>query len=417
MKIEAPVPPNRISRTSSLWSKLVHVAGLPLLVGLAIFVLEGEFSVRYFKQAWPIMVGLGIAYVGAWGLSSRFERYPFINQFEAALYSTSLTILPVGIVLYTLPVSPLRNLALVTGLASIAWYLGDKFLSRLRFARFLVLPGGLTNSLARVEGVARLPQKDNSDIDGVVVDLHRPLNGEQDFLAVQSMKGVPVYHAGFLYEVLTGRVFLDAACSESTRERQHTIYPAIKRLMDLAIVLVSLPIVLPVSLLTAAAIRLESEGDVLFWQERVGQDGETFDMVKFRSMYTGNVGEDEARFASETDSRVTRVGQFIRNYRIDELPQFWNVLRGEMSIIGPRPEQPEYVDQYRESIPHYNRRHSVKPGITGWAQVRMGYAADEEENRHKVEHDLYYVKNYSIVLDLLIVYLTIKTILTGFGAR
>jgi lipopolysaccharide/colanic/teichoic acid biosynthesis glycosyltransferase len=134
-------------------------------------------------------------------------------------------------------------------------------------------------------------------------------------------------------------------------------------------------------------------------------------------MYTGNVGEDEARFASETDSRVTRVGQFIRNYRIDELPQFWNVLRGEMSIIGPRPEQPEYVDQYRESIPHYNRRHSVKPGITGWAQVRMGYAADEEENRHKVEHDLYYVKNYSIVLDLLIVYLTIKTILTGFGAR
>jgi lipopolysaccharide/colanic/teichoic acid biosynthesis glycosyltransferase len=114
---------------------------------------------------------------------------------------------------------------------------------------------------------------------------------------------------------------------------------------------------------------------------------------------------------------VTRVGQFIRNYRIDELPQFWNVLRGEMSIIGPRPEQPEYVDQYRESIPHYNRRHSVKPGITGWAQVRMGYAADEEENRHKVEHDLYYVKNYSIVLDLLIVYLTIKTILTGFGAR
>jgi lipopolysaccharide/colanic/teichoic acid biosynthesis glycosyltransferase len=403
-----------------VWTKLIHVAGLPLIVGLAILVLEGQFSMSLFKDAWLMMVGLGTAYVAAWGLSSRFERYPFINQFEAALYSVSLTIVPTGMMLYALPVSPTRNLTLIASLASIAWYLGDKLLSRFRFSQFLVLPGGVTDALISADGVSEARsarEGDNHKVDGIITDLHRPMNGQQQMLASQSMKGVPVYHAGFLYEVLTGRVLLDTACDESTRARRQEIYSGIKRLMDLLIVIGSLPVTVPIMLITAVAIRLESPGKIFFWQERVGREGATFDMVKFRSMHSGNVGEEEARVASESDKRVTRVGRFIRKYRIDELPQFWNVLKGEMSIIGPRPEQPEYVGLYHENIPHYSRRHSVRPGITGWAQVRLGYAANTEENRQKLEYDLYYVKHFSLVLDLLIIYLTLKTIFTGFGAR
>jgi lipopolysaccharide/colanic/teichoic acid biosynthesis glycosyltransferase len=124
-----------------------------------------------------------------------------------------------------------------------------------------------------------------------------------------------------------------------------------------------------------------------------------------------------ARFAEESDPRITRVGRLIRKYRIDELPQFWNVLKGEMSLIGPRPEQVGFVHRFDQEIQHYTHRHSVRPGITGWAQIRNGYAADTKETRRKLSYDLYYVKHCSFTLDLLIVCLTVKTILTGFGSR
>jgi lipopolysaccharide/colanic/teichoic acid biosynthesis glycosyltransferase len=139
-------------------------------------------------------------------------------------------------------------------------------------------------------------------------------------------------------------------------------------------------------------------------------------MYKFRSMYVDNK-ERVAKFASEEDPRVTRVGRIIRQMRIDELPQLINVLNAEMSLIGPRPEQPAFVQRFDEIIPFYCYRHVVKPGITGWAQVRHGYAASTDETQVKIEHDFYYIKNCSLYLDLLIVFLTVKTMLTGFGAR
>jgi lipopolysaccharide/colanic/teichoic acid biosynthesis glycosyltransferase len=241
--------------------------------------------------------------------------------------------------------------------------------------------------------------------------------GYKELLADHSMKGMPTYHAGYVYELLTARVLLGASCKASVDVQTRRYYPYVKRAMDLLLVGASLPITLPIVVLTALAIRLESEGPVLFWQERIGRDGETFQMAKFRSMYYGNSGEEGDVFAAEDDDRTTTVGRVIRTFRIDELPQFWNVLNGEMSLIGPRPEQVGLAKDFNDGIALYEYRHLVRPGITGWAQVLQGYAADEDGTRRKLEHDLYYVKHRSVTLDLLITYLTFKTILTGFGAR
>ena len=169
-------------------------------------------------------------------------------------------------------------------------------------------------------------------------------------------------------------------------------------------------------LITAIVIKLESDGPAFFIQNRVGQGGKEFRIYKFRSM--GKDSEKHgAQMASANDMRVTRVGKFIRKTRIDELPQFFNVLKGDMSLIGPRPEQKVFVDQFEQEIPFYNYRHIVKPGITGWAQVTHGYAGDADETRVKIEHDFYYIKHISYSLDILSVFKTVKTMLTGFGAR
>ena len=190
----------------------------------------------------------------------------------------------------------------------------------------------------------------------------------------------------------------------------------IKRIMDFALITISLPLTLPLMALTALAIVLESRGGALFTQKRIGQGGREFTIYKFRSM-AQNSEANGAQLAQIGDARVTRVGKFIRKTRLDELPQFWNILRGDMSLIGPRPEQRVFVEQFNDSIPFYNYRHIVKPGLSGWAQVTQGYAGNEDETQIKLEHDFYYIKHFSLSLDILIIFKTIKTILTGFGAR
>src|SRR5699024_12713560 len=144
--------------------------------------------------------------------------------------------------------------------------------------------------------------------------------------------------------------------------------------------------------------------------------GDPFTLYKFRSMTT-DAEKDGAQFAGDADQSVTRLGKFIRKFRIDEIPQFWNVLKGDMSLIGPRPEQKSFVDFFDDEIPFYSYRHKVRPGITGWAQIKDGYAADVESAERMLEFDLYYITNFSISLTLLIFYVILKTILTGFGSR
>jgi exopolysaccharide biosynthesis polyprenyl glycosylphosphotransferase len=170
-------------------------------------------------------------------------------------------------------------------------------------------------------------------------------------------------------------------------------------------------------LLTAVAIKLESPGPVLYRQERVGQGGKTFSIMKFRSMRADAEKDGKPRWASSNDDRVTAVGRFIRRSRIDELPQIFNVFLGDMSFVGPRPERPYFVQDLARQIPYYNVRHTVKPGITGWAQVRYPYGATVDDAIHKLQYDLYYVKNHSLFLDLMILLQTVQVVLFGKGAR
>jgi sugar transferase (PEP-CTERM system associated) len=192
---------------------------------------------------------------------------------------------------------------------------------------------------------------------------------------------------------------------------------AVKRAFDIVVSLVLLVLALPVLAVTAAAILLESGTPVLYRQERVGRGGISFTLLKFRSMRIDAEGDGAARWADRDDDRVTRVGRFIRRTRIDELPQLWNVLGGEMSFVGPRPERPCFVTELTRAIPFYAVRQSVKPGITGWAQVRYTYAASVEDAERKLRYDLYYVKNHSLFLDLVILVQTVRVVLLGRGAR
>jgi sugar transferase (PEP-CTERM system associated) len=192
---------------------------------------------------------------------------------------------------------------------------------------------------------------------------------------------------------------------------------AAKRLFDIIWSAVLLILAAPILLITAACIVLESKGPVFYRQERVGQGGRSFAVLKFRSMRVDAEKNGAPRWAAAKDDRVTRVGSLIRRFRIDEFPQLLNVLKGEMSLVGPRPERPFFVEQLTADIPFYAVRHSVKPGVTGWAQVRYQYGASVEDSLQKLQYDLYYVKNHSLFLDVVVLFETVGVVLSGKGAR
>ena len=190
----------------------------------------------------------------------------------------------------------------------------------------------------------------------------------------------------------------------------------VKRVFDIAAASSLLLLMAPLLIVTAIAIKIESNGPVLYLQRRIGLNGRPFKIVKFRSMVV-DAEKDGARWAATDDDRVTRVGRIIRKLRIDEIPQALNVLRGEMSFIGPRPERPEFVELLEKEIPNYHLRHVVKPGITGWAQVKYVYGASVEDAREKLKYDLFYIKHFSIARDILIVFMTVRVALFGIGSR
>jgi exopolysaccharide biosynthesis polyprenyl glycosylphosphotransferase len=191
----------------------------------------------------------------------------------------------------------------------------------------------------------------------------------------------------------------------------------LKRILDLVAAVIGLLASLPIMLFVAVAIRLDSKGSIIYRQKRVGRMNRPFEVLKFRSMRVDAEKESGAQWATENDPRITRIGRFLRKYRLDELPQFINVIRGEMSFVGPRPERPEFVTQLREKIPYYDERHSVRPGLTGWAQVRYSYGSSVDDASQKLEYDLFYLKNMSLTFDLAILFNTIRIVLGGHGGR
>ncbi len=235
------------------------------------------------------------------------------------------------------------------------------------------------------------------------------------------MSGIQVLDLLGFFEQATGRIKIDALNPSSLIFADGFIQAVLKglvhRAFDVGVSLALLALTWPIMLGAALAILLESGLPIFYRQVRVGRNSRNFEILKFRSMRVDAEQGGEARWAQTNDSRVTRVGAFIRKTRIDELPQLVNVLRGEMSFVGPRPERPEFVEQLGKRIPYYDLRHRVNPGITGWAQICYPYGASDKDAKEKLQYDLYYIKNYSLFLDLMILIQTAQVILWGKGAR
>ena len=233
--------------------------------------------------------------------------------------------------------------------------------------------------------------------------------------------GVRVLDLSSYYERAVGQLRLDSLHASwlifGDGFRQGLVRAFVKRVFDIAAASVLLVLAAPVILLTAAVIIAESGFPILYRQERVGQGGRLFNVIKFRSMRRDAELDGKPRWAQKNDDRVTRTGRIIRKLRIDELPQLINVLRGDMSLVGPRPERPYFVDQLAREIPYYAVRHSVKPGVTGWAQVRYHYSASLDDAVQKLQYDLFYVKNHTLFLDVVILFETVGVVLTGAGSH
>jgi sugar transferase (PEP-CTERM system associated) len=259
-------------------------------------------------------------------------------------------------------------------------------------------------------------------VDRVVVSLEDSRGKlPMDKLLEMKLDGVAFDHLASVYEGYTGKIAVEnlrpswLIFSEGFRKTRGLL--ATKRAFDVVCAVVGLIVALPVMVLVAAAVRLSSPGPVFYHQQRVGHQGRIFILHKFRSMHDHAEATTGPVWASrQGDSRATWVGAWLRRCRLDELPQLWNIFRGDMSVVGPRPERPEFVLDLTEQIPFYGQRHVVRPGLTGWAQVRYTYGASREDALQKLQYDLFYIKHLSIALDVFIVLLTIKTVLRKAGA-
>jgi len=309
---------------------------------------------------------------------------------------------------------------------SVAWLTGVLLVAHhMRRRQYALLPIGDTLSLTTQPGpkwkvlgaTPTLP----SPCDGVVVDLRAEIPGHwEQFLTSCVLSGVPVFHVTQAREQLSGRLDIRHLSENMlTSHDPHHAYLALKRVIDSAAALVALILLSPLLILTAVLIKLDSRGPALFTQARIRKGGSKFTIYKFRTMKIGAAAPLSRNDAMtrDHDPRITRLGAFLRKTRIDELPQILNILKGEMSWIGPRPEAAPLAEWYESQLPFYQYRHIVPPGITGWAQVNQGHVTDPSDVLDKLHYDFFYIKNFSLWLDVLIVLKTIRTMLTGFGAR
>jgi len=259
------------------------------------------------------------------------------------------------------------------------------------------------------------------DVDRIIVALdERRGKFPLEQLLFCRLKGIRVDDGVAFTEQLAGKLSVENLHPSflifSDGFKRSAIFKRLKRGVDIIGSLLGLTLFAPVMLIISLAIRLDSKGPVLYRQERIGEDGKIFNLLKFRSMSI-DAEENGPVWAEVDDQRVTRVGRVIRKSRFDEIPQMFNVLKGEMSFIGPRPERPFFVDTLKNEIPYYSERHVIKPGITGWAQICYRYGASKEDALEKLKYDLYYIKHMSLILDLMILFETIKIVFLGKGAR
>jgi len=372
------------------------------------------------------LVGNAVAVIIAFWMRLSIETYPGIRR-SSVILPAALTGHGVAVVWFVLTRFPYDRVELAAGfLLHVAWlyFLYIRAERKVR-RRIAVVPFGATDGLVKIEGVdwhmLKRPQlRDTRSCNAIVADFSAKLPDEWEaFLADAALAGRIVYQVKQLSESLTGRVELEHLSENSFGSLVPALgYFYLKTLVDFLFAAVLLPVILPVLVVVAVAIRLDSQGPVLFRQKRVGHAGRPITVYKFRTMRIFEGGDERsAAMTKDGDDRITRLGHLLRKLRIDELPQIINILKWEMSWIGPRPEAQVLSQWYTSEIPFYRYRHVVKPGISGWAQVNQGHVAEVDQVHRKLQYDFYYIKYFSPWLDVLILFRTIKTILTGFGSR
>ncbi|MEO1020578.1 MAG: sugar transferase [Pseudomonadota bacterium] len=346
-----------------------------------------------------------------------------VSRWILPIYGSSFAVFSAGIIFLRLPYSGvLLGLSFATTLLSL--YFLAALMIRGRQATCYLVPVGRAAEADPDWGLRtvylhnpRVPE----DPSGILVaDLHADLGPSWErVLTEAALAGKPVYHFTQLREAMTGKVQFDHFSENSFGAMIPALaYQKIKRLLDIAFSILALPFILPIMGMTALIVKMDSEGPALFRQKRIGYRSSFFEIIKFRTMSVTENGEDQrASITLEADARITRVGHFLRRTRLDELPQVFNILKGEMSWIGPRPEAISLSMQYSEGIPYYRYRHLVRPGITGWAQVHQGHVTGLQDIESKLSYDFYYVKNISFWIDVVIALRTLKVIATGFGAK
>nr|WP_279231939.1 sugar transferase [Thermus hydrothermalis] len=402
--------PYRLIKPRSWPSPWLALGLLPALLGALVFFglppWRGEVGTLVFLTV--------LAHLLAFLSTDRMARYPGKEAWGLAAFNLLLFTLLLVAVLALGRLYYSRGYLLMATL--FAFPLLVFYLTRMPPVRLALVPGEVADWLkAHFRG--ELPVVRLDEVEGVVADLHHLDPKALPFLAEASLRGIPILHAASVYEGYTGRVPLGPDFNEglmALAETDRGLYPWFKRVWEVGLVLVLSPFLLVLGLLVALLVYLDLGRPVLFAQERVGLGGRPFRAYKFRTM---RGAPREGVYAGEEEARITRLGRFLRRYRLDELPQFWNILKGDMSLVGPRPEQRILAEAYAKEIPLYPLRHSVRPGLTGWAQVQQGYAEGVEGTLVKLSYDLYYIKHLSFWLDLRILVKTLWVIGTGFGAR
>lgn len=372
------------------------------------------------------MIGAVLAIaLGAW-LMRNISGYPGAEAIGSTLpaFSVSFVVL---LLVFIFARIPYNRTILFSGFSvSVIWFFAISSATlRRRILRIGLVPQGDHTAVLNLPNVSvtllYAPDTPIDGLDAVAVDLRIDLSDEWDRrLADFALARIPVYHTKHLVESLTGRVELEHLSENSfgSLTPRHD-YMMFKMVLDWVLALTVGLLTWPLMILVAVVIRINSRGPALFRQQRMGFEGRPFTIYKFRTMHVLNDESDErnAAMTKDSDSRITSIGRFLRTSRLDELPQIVNVLKGEMSWIGPRPEAMVLSRWYEEQIPFYRYRHVVRPGIAGWAQVCQGHVSEVNDVRSKLHYDFYYIKQYSPWIDLLIVLKTIRVIVTGHGAR
>lgn len=418
----------RLQRRGLWLNPLVRLA-------IAIVVCVG---VPLISQTWNLPLGwrepealntawaaLGGVILGFW-LHRSVSELPGTQESSGILpgYLTSFGLALTVILLFRIDYS--RSILVLSFLMTIAWFFLLYVVTQRRaLLRLGVVAGGrieLFDDMAGVAPVRLALDQWPHDIDAVTADFRYDHSDEWEArLADITLAGIPVYHSKDLYESLTGRADLEHL-SENNFGSLGPLATLLgfKQVVDVLISIPTLVVLTPLFLVSAIAIKLDSRGPVLFRQSRAGYRGQEFTVYKFRTMRPDerkSSREIDSFITQENDRRITRVGRFLRRSRIDELPQIVNILLGQMSWIGPRPEASQLSEWYVEEIPFYRYRHVVRPGITGWAQVNQGHVAEIADIKKKLQYDFYYIRNFSLWLDLLIIMKTVKTVFTGFGHK